>query len=407
MRLEKYTVGVGDRFGQQGKAQLKAFQQAREAGWAVCPVWNKSNREHGLIGTRSESVRQEADEAVRALGWTSPYYVDADHINRQNVDSFLAASDFFTIDVADFIGQRAESAAVEAFVQKQADLVRRAPVPVSAEMIRATAEHFLLAVQEAGRIYRYIEAQKGRGRFVTEVSMDETVRSQTPAELLLILAMIAEEGIPAETVAPKFTGEFHKGVDYQGDPDRFEADFDQHLTAISYARTEWKLPETLKLSIHSGSDKFSLYPRINRQLKKHQAGVHLKTAGTTWLEEIHGLAAAGGEALTVAREIYVQAYGRYAELIKPYATVVAIDRTRLPLPEQVRTWSSAAYVGALVHDQKNPAYQPNFRQFLHLSFRVAAEMGDRYLALLREHQDEIGRRVTDNLFQNHLRPLWS
>src|SRR5207302_4026594 len=159
------------------------------------------------------------------------------------------------------------------------------------------AGKYLRAVQEAGKIYRHIAAAKGEGRFITEVSMDETDSPQTPPELLVILAALAAEGIPVQTIAPKFTGRFNKGVDYVGDLAQFEKEFDEDLSVLTFAVREFGLPDTLKLSVHSGSDKFSIYPIINRLIKKHGAGLHVKTAGTTWLEEVIGLAEAGGEAL--------------------------------------------------------------------------------------------------------------
>ena len=382
MDIEKYTLGMGDRFAHQGRAQLQAVLQAKQLGLHIHPVWNKSNREHTIIHSRPDDVRVEADAATAALGWTDAYYVDADHIGLKTVDGFIAASDFYTLDVADFTGQPAAAEAIEQF----ATGLRRyagslaipgidAPLALDENSIRAAAGKFLLAIQEAGRIYRHIEAKKGRGNFVTEVSIDETDAPQNPAELLLILAMIAREGIPAQTVAPKFTGRFNKGVDYVGDLARFEKEFDEDLSVIALAVSEFGLPSTLKLSVHSGSDKFSLYPIINRLVKKHGCGLHVKTAGTTWLEEVIGLAEAGGQGLRIAQEIYAGAYGRFDELTGPYATVIDVKKDRLPSPQAVAAWSGDEYVGALRHDQSNPAYNPDFRQLIHVGFKVAAEMG--------------------------------
>ena len=108
MKLHKYSVGTGDRFAHQAKAQLQACLNALSSGIEVVPVWNKSNREHTIIGSEPLSARQAADAAVQALGWKLPYHVDADHITVATVDRFLSPCDFFTIDVADFIGQPAE-----------------------------------------------------------------------------------------------------------------------------------------------------------------------------------------------------------------------------------------------------------------------------------------------------------
>ena len=414
MKIEKFTLGMGDRFARQGRAQLQAVVQARDAGLAVHPVWNKSNREHTIIHSEPDGVRAEADAAVRALGWTGAYYVDADHIALKTVDRFLAASDFYTLDVADAIGKPADLADIEKFV---ADLGRYtsgltvpgidAPLALGPEVIRAAAGKFLLAVHEAGRIYRHVEEKKGRGNFVTEVSIDETDTPQTPVELLLILAMIAREGIPAQTVAPKFTGRFNKGVDYVGDLARFEQEFDQDLAVIAYAVREFGLPETLKLSVHSGSDKFSLYPVINRLVKKHGCGLHVKTAGTTWLEEVIGLAESGGDGLRVAQEIYAGAHRRFDELTGPYATVIDVKKERLPTPETVAGWGSGEFVRALRHDQGCAEYNPDFRQLIHVGFKVATELGPRYLDALAANEAVIARNVTHNLFERHLQPIFA
>ena len=106
--LGKFSFGMGDRFAHQGKAQLRACVLATQLGADIVPVWNKSNREHTFIGTEPSSLRAEADAAVKALGWKKPYHVDADHIRLETVDRFIAPSDFFTIDVADSIGQPAD-----------------------------------------------------------------------------------------------------------------------------------------------------------------------------------------------------------------------------------------------------------------------------------------------------------
>src|SRR3954465_14691528 len=120
MNIERYSVGVGDRFGKEGSAQLRAMQKAEQAGVVIAPVWNKSFREHSLIGTKPDDVRVEADEAVRRGGWKHAYYVDADHIGIKTFDGFRAASNFYTLDVADFIGKPAADEALAAFVRDMA-----------------------------------------------------------------------------------------------------------------------------------------------------------------------------------------------------------------------------------------------------------------------------------------------
>jgi hypothetical protein len=413
MELAKYSMGIGDRFGREGAAQLAAFVEAKAMGVDVTPVWNKSNREHLLIGTGPAAVRQEADAAVRALSWAGPYFVDADHIGLKTVDGFIEASDYFTLDVADFTGQSAEATSIDAFVSRFGRYAGRLEVPgierpleVSADRIRAIAGKYLLAAQEAGKIYRHVEAKKGKGRFVTEVSMDETDQPQTPDELLFILAAIAQEEIPAQTIAPKFTGRFNKGVDYVGEVKQFEREFDEDVCVIAFAVREFGLPGELKLSVHSGSDKFSIYPGIRACLSKRGAGVHLKTAGTTGLEELIGLAEAGGEGLAIAREVYRGALARFDEVCKPYAAVIDIDKAKLPSPADVDGWSGAEYADALRHDQACPRFNRHFRQLLHVGFRVAAEMGQRYLDALDACRDAVARNVKANIFDRHLRRVF-
>ncbi|HEX5323547.1 MAG TPA: tagaturonate epimerase family protein, partial [Capsulimonadaceae bacterium] len=315
LELGKYSLGVGDRFAHQAKAQLRACMLAAEQGRVVVPVWNKSQREHVTIGSQPASVRAAADAAVRELGCKGPYHVDADHIRLDTVDAFLATSDFFTIDVADSIGQPADHDQVRAFVDRHPELIGRVHIPgieepfsTTRETIQQIAGKYLLAVREAREIYCHILEEKGDGRFITEVSMDETDSPQTPIALLVILAAIADEGIPLQTIAPKFTGRFNKGVDYVGDTAQFEKEFRQDLAVLAYAAHKYGLPPNLKLSVHSGSDKFSLYPIIHRAIMDFGAGLHLKTAGTTWLEEIIGLAEAGPAGLALAKEIYAHAY---------------------------------------------------------------------------------------------------
>src|SRR5262245_30690502 len=105
MKLGRFSIGMGDRFAHQAKTQLRAVMLAADAGVEVTPVWNKSNREHTIIGSKPPSVRAAAEKAVKELGWTKPWHVDADHIRLETVDAFVETSDFFTIDVADSIGK--------------------------------------------------------------------------------------------------------------------------------------------------------------------------------------------------------------------------------------------------------------------------------------------------------------
>ncbi len=404
---------MGDRFAHQASAQLQACILAAQQGVEICPTWNKSNREHNIIGSEPASVRAAADAAVKAAGWNKPYYVDADHIGLKTVDRFVSASDFFTIDVADYIGKPADSSAVKTFCDRHPELVGKLqitgidrPIEITRAEVERIAGKYLQAVQEAGKVYGHIVDAKVSTPFITEISMDETDSPQTPPELLVILTAIADEQIPIQTIAPKFTGRFNKGVDYVGDGAQFEREFNDDLCVIAHTIKNYGLPDTLKLSVHSGSDKFSIYPAIRRALQKHGCGVHIKTAGTTWLEEIIGLAEHGGEGLKLAQEIYGEALAHIEELCAPYATVIDINRTKLPTAAEVNGWTSEQYVRALRHNQADALFNPNLRQLLHVGFKVAAKMGPRYLKLLEECETSVARNVTTNLFERHIQPLF-
>lgn len=413
MNLPKYSMGIGDRFAHQGKAQLAAFVKAKQLGVDVTPVWNKSNREHLIVHSEPPSVRAEADAAVQALGWTAPYFVDADHIGVKTVDGFVASSDFFTIDVADFIGKPAGEDDIKAFTAAHAKYAGALRVPgidraldVTTDRIESIARKYLYAVKEAGKVYRHIAQAKGAGTFVPEVSMDETDQPQTPVELLFILAAIGAERIPVQTIAPKFTGRFNKGVDYAGDVAQFEREFNDDLAVIAFAIGEFGLPANLKLSVHSGSDKFSIYPAIRAAIRRTGAGLHIKTAGTTWLEELIGLASAGGEGLAIAKDVYAQALGRFDELCGPYATVIDIDKAKLPSAGEVAAWDGDRYARTLRHDQSSPHYNPHVRQLLHVGYKVAAQMGGRYTSALQANEAVVAQNVTENLFDRHLKRVF-
>ncbi len=414
MKLGKYSIGVGDRFTYQGKAQLKAIMKANEKGLDISPVWNKSNREHIYVGTVPADTRKEADAAVKALGFKGLYFVDADHINLSTVAKYVEVSDFFTLDVASFIGKESSKEDLDAFVASCEKYMgelqipgMEAPLQVTKELLETIASKFLAATQHASEIYAFLKKEKGEGNFITEVSMDEVESPQTPVELLFILKMLANKGVPAQTIAPKFTGRFNKGVDYVGDLDQFAKEFEEDVLVIDYAVREFGLPQELKLSVHSGSDKFSIYPIMADIILRYDKGLHLKMAGTTWLEEVIGLAVAGGEGLELAKKIYENSYNRQEELCGPYADVIDIDGSKLPSVEEVNGWSSEKYANTLRHIPGHPDYNANFRQLIHVAYKVAAEMGTSYTSLLEKYEDVIGTCVEENIYDRHLRRLFT
>ena len=414
MKIGKYSFGIGDRFSHEGKAQLAALiEAAGKYPFEFVPVWNKSNREHQIIGTEPTHTRQEADEAVKALGYKKPYFVDADHINMNNVDRFIDASDFFTIDVADYIGKTADADSVSKFVDSNLKYTGTLCIPgidepfkVDRKLLESMAGKYLYATQEAGRIYRHIASRKGADNFVTEVSMDEVDAPQTPIEIFFILSALAQEQIPAQTIAPKFTGRFNKGVDYVGDTVQFEKEFREDLMVIDFAVKEFDLPAGLKLSIHSGSDKFSIYPIMGRLIRQYDKGIHIKTAGTTWLEENIGLALGDEQALNLAKKIAVSALDRMEELCIPYATVIDINPAILPTAKQIESWSGSEYARALRHNLQDPLYNPDFRQLVHVSYKIAAELGDEFYPALKRNAEVIALQVKENIQDRHIARLF-
>lgn len=411
--LGKYSFGMGDRFAKEGKAQLQAILKAKEElNVEITPVWNKSNREHLTVNSKPASVRKEADEAVKLLNWTGAYFVDADHITLKTVDTFLDSSDFFTIDVAEYIDKPASNEEIEKFIEYCKDYLGEVTIPgiettfhIDKAALKSIAEKFLLAAKEAGKVYDHIAKAKGRDNFIAEVSMDEVDNPQTPIELFFILAALKFSGVNPDTIAPKFTGRFNKGVDYVGDLDQFAREFEEDILVIKYAIEVFSLPASLKLSVHSGSDKFSIYPIIRDAIKKYDVGLHVKTAGTTWLEELIGLAMAENEGLDLVKEIYFEALDRYAELTDPYATVLDVDKRKLPSVETVKGWSGEDYANALRHEN-HPDYNPDFRQLLHCSYKIAGEKGERYLNTLEKYSDLAGRNVMENLYKRHIKKLF-
>ncbi len=412
LTLEKYSFGIGDRFTKQGDAQLAALIEANKSGIPFVPVWNKSNREHQIVMSSPADTWTEAENACKKAGFEGSWYVDADHINLGSVDAYIDHSNFFTLDVADYIGQAADESEMNEMVRNLSGYIGELSIPgidasfkITEAVLQDIVLKFYSAIKEAALIYQHIKAKRG-DNFIAEVSMDEVNDAQTPIELFFILAMIDHFGIPAQTIAPKFTGRFNKGVDYVGDADQFKTEFEQDLMVIEHAVQCFHLPENLKLSVHSGSDKFTIYPIIGELIKKHDKGIHIKTAGTTWLEEVIGLALSGGEALETAKEIYAKAYERREELCAPYATVIDIDFDKIPHPAEVACWNKEEFVNTLRHIPGHPEYDSGFRQLIHVGYKIAAEMGERYLGQLEVNKEVIGKEVKTNILERHIGRLF-
>lgn len=411
--LKKFSFGVGDRFGEEGRAQLMALLKLREDGVEVTPVWNKSHREHETVKSQPSTVRKEADEAVKALSYTGSYFVDADHIDLQVVESYLPVSDFFTIDVADFIDKEPKKEEKDRFLQYMETFLQPFQIPgipgefiVSEEKREKMIRTFLFAAGKASEVYQFIADTKQGEEYVIEVSMDEVEDPQSPIELFYALACLSFYNVPVNTIAPKFTGRFNKGVDYEGDLQVFAKEFEEDLLVLEFAKKEFNLPQNLKLSIHSGSDKFSIYPVMKRLIFKHNTGLHVKTAGTTWLEEITVIAESGEDGFAFAVAVYEEALGRFEELTSPYPDVLDIDKSRLPAPENIKDEGGEKLAGALRHDEEDKLYNPHLRQLMHCAYKIAAEKEQEFYGLLKKYRTPIETAVTGNLYDKHLIPLF-
>lgn len=429
-KLAKYSLGTGDRFVHQADAQLAAVCAAAEKGIQLDIVWNKSYREHKTIGSDPSSTRMAADAAVseyrerehRERGdrnsnadssWQGSYFLDADHIGMQTVDLYLPYAEFYTLDVADHIGLPCGAAQEAAFRTAANGYASApisvpglsAPVAISSQNVDFVVAHFLQATHQAGELYRYIKSRRGDKPTIIEVSMDETSRAQSPQEIFLILLALSLEDIPLQTFAPRFSGRFNKGVDYVGDVTQFADEFEKDALILRYAASEMGFPDNLKLSLHSGSDKFAIYPAIHQVLAKHDVGIHVKTAGTTWLEEVIGLLEAG-EA-DIVKTMYIECLNRIEELTAPYAEVIDIDNGSLPSAEAIADLTAVDMLNMLRHNTGNALYNPSFRQLFHVGYKVAAGLGSRYTDLLQKHRNIIAREVTANLLDRHILPLWA
>lgn len=407
--LGKYSMGLGDRFGHQGEAQLRAIMTAAEKGIEITPVWNKSYREHELIGTKPADVRTEADSVTKRAGFSNNYYVDADHVNLNTVERFIDSSDFFTIDVASYIGKSANDQERAEFTESVKKYTGNLLIPgiklpfrTTRKNITQIAEKYLFAAIKAFEIYRKIEKKKGRGNFITEISMDEVTHPQSPIELFFILKMFASENIPLQTIAPKFSGKFNKGIDYDGDPDVFSEEFEAFLMVIDFAVKEFGMPENLKLSIHSGSDKFAIYPAIGSVIRKYKKGIHLKTAGTTWLEEVTGLAESGEDGLNFVKEIYLESLDRIDELCAPYADVIDIKISDLPTKTEVIKWKGRKFAASIRHDKECEDYNSDMRQMMHISYKLAVNRMEQFHKLLESNKKIIGDCVFENIYNRHI-----
>jgi tagaturonate epimerase len=403
------SAGFGDRLGRGTPGHVRAL---RASGGTVAPVFaQQSMREMARTGRTPQGVMDDATWGVFSEGWTGGFGSDADHLKTtDDVDVCLGAGfTGFTIDPGEHVWSGADAAsaaevrAAAAMLpwshleDGEASLLSRyagrtfdvggATIAFERETVLRAAAKYGKAVAHVARMYRHLLAAAGKGRFEVEVSVDETDSPTSHAEHFYVASELKRLGVEWIGLAPRYVGRFEKGVDYIGDLAAFERDLAVHAL-IAQALGPYKL------SLHSGSDKFAIYPMV----AAHSRGyVHLKTAGTSYLEALRAVAQLEPE---LFREIYAFSRGRYDTDKASYhvsATLEAAPEAGAP--------PASALPGLL--DQFDA------RQILHVTFgSVLTERGadghlrffDRFMAVLDARPDAYSACL-ERHFARHLAPF--
>ena len=391
------SAGFGDRLGIATPGHIRAAQ--RYPG--IAPIFaQQSVRENARTGRTPQQVMDDAMWGIFRMGWRAPWGADADHLKTpEAADTFIDAGyTFFTIDPGDHVDNDAHTAPADAVAAKFAalpwDALEDTPQVMrsryldrtftvgdytftfDAETLERAAAKYGRALAHTAMMFRHIAEQMGDRPYDLEVSIDETETPTSPEEHLFIADELRRLGVRWVSLAPRFVGRFEKGVDYIGDLDTFTAALARHA-AIARTRGPYKL------SLHSGSDKFSIYP-IAAELT--QGLVHLKTAGTSYLEALRTVAQVD---VAFFREILAFARSRYETDRATYH--VSAQLSKVPAPDAV---DDAALPGLLS--------QFDARQVLHVTFgSVLDTFGGRLMTLLRANAD-VYETLLDKHFQRHL-----
>jgi tagaturonate epimerase len=400
------SAGFGDRLGLATPGHVMAL---RAAGGGLAPIFaQQSIREMERTGRSPQEVLDDATWGVFAEGWRDGFGADADHLKTaEDVDACVAAGyTFFTFDPGEYVDDGAEAAVASGLraafdnlpwqdlEDAPADLKRRYldsafeveghEVCFDEVSLARAAVKYGAAVAHVARLYRHLLAAMGEGTFEVEVSVDETESPTTHAQHLYIATELQRLGVTYVSLAPRYVGRFEKGVDYIGAVARFEEDIEVH-GAIARTVSPYG---PYKLSLHSGSDKFSVYPAFARQTR---GLAHLKTAGTSYLEALRTAAALDPD---LFREIYDFSCGRYEEDRASYHVSASLER---------------AVQSEAVPEEELPALLECFdeREILHVTFGSVLKEGrfrGRLLGLLREHPEQYAVSLEKH-FLRHLEPF--
>lgn len=394
------SAGFGDRLGLATPGHVQAIRQFT----GIAPIFaQQSVRENARTGRTPQQVVDDAMWGVFQEGWREPWGADADHLKiPADLDTFVAAGySFYTIDPGDYVDNHASTASpaeIEAKVQALPwdaleatlqDLEQRyvdrpfdledSTLTLDREVLWRAAAKYGRAIAHTMGMYRQLAGRMGGGPFELEVSVDETETPTSPEEHYFIANELRRLGVRWVSLAPRYMGRFEKGADYIGDLERFTMEFIRHV-AVARALGPYKL------SLHSGSDKFSIYPVVARLT---EGLVHLKTAGTSYLEALRTVAqvnpALFREILSFARERYETDRASYH---------VSAQLANVPAPDALK---DAELPGLLA--------QFDARQVLHVTFgSVLDRFGDRLLATLRDHEEVYADMLVKH-FQRHLSPF--
>jgi hypothetical protein len=397
------SAGCGDRLGLATPGHVRAVRQCS----GIVPIFaQQSVRENARTGRTPQQVLDDATWGLFQEGWRAPWGADADHLKTPaDVDAFAAAGyTFYTVDPGDHVDNEAHTAARSILVDKLDalpwDVVEDTPQDLnkrylgrafnvgggfelvfSEGIFQRAAAKYGRAIAHTAQMYRHLVSRMGDKPFELEVSVDETETPTSPHEHFFVASELKRLGVQWVSLAPRYIGRFEKGVDYIGDLAQFEAEFVKHVAIARHLGP-------YKLSLHSGSDKFSIYPIIARH-----AGdlVHLKTAGTSYLEALRAIASIDPP---LFREVLAFAHERYG---KDQATYhVSADPAKVPAPDQL-TDSELAGVLDLFDG----------RQVLHVTFgSVLERFGQRLRERLAQHEGA-HYAALETHFCKHLMPFMS
>jgi len=356
------SAGVGDRIGIATPGHAAAFR----ANPGIFPVFaQQSARELARTGRSFQDVLDAATFGALAAGWRDGFGADADHLKSiADIDAGIdAGCTMFTADPIELVpdlpadapdgaiaaafsavpwsGLEDEAAAFAARYPERLDL-DCGPLELKPATLRAAAARFGAAVVQVAAMYRHLAGALAPGSFEFEVAVDEIEYRTTPVDHVYLATELHRLGVRWVSFAPRFVGEFEKGIDYLGDRDRLEADVEVHA-AIARRLGGYKL------SVHSGSDKFSIYEAVARGTRDR---VHLKTSGTSYLVALQTIAAADPELM---RRIWRVALDAYTTARASYH--VSATAAGAPSPEEA---SPQVLAGLLHQRRRNLAFQPAF-----------------------------------------------